>query len=413
MKRKVSKNDLKLGMYVVELDRPWESAPFEPPFDLQGFTITSVDEITRIQELCRYVYIDPELGVGAARYLTEELNLSDMDSLVKKTADVMPLEDFYPEQATVAEEIDRAQEILEDTRQVYNKVMEDMQAGEVTNIKAVKNVVSSLVESVLRNPAASSWLVRLKHRDQRSYSQAISVCVMALTFGRFLGLSKKDIDTLGVATLLQDVGKAKLPAELLAKETPLTAKERQMIKRHVDISVMLVTNMEDVPREVIDIIASHHERYDGSGYPKRFSRSQISVLAAISGLVDSYEAMTSERPYRKPKTPFQALMELYEERDRLYSGGLVEQFIQCIGIFPVGSFVQLNSGEVGVVVSRNRVQQLKPRVMVLINAEGQTISPPRAIDLAADYASSTDMPTMITRMVDAVDYNLDPSQFFF
>ncbi len=413
MKNKVSINDLKLGMYVVELDRPWESAPFEPPFDLQGFTIRSVDEIKKLQDLCRYVFIDPELGVGATRYLTEETNLSDLDSLVKKTADVVPLEDFYPERAKVEDEIERAQEILEDTRQVYDKVMQDIHAGEATNITAVKEVVSSLVESVLRNPAAASWLVRLKNRDESSYSQAISVCVMALTFGRFLGLSKKDIDTLGVATLLQDVGKVKLPAELLGKKAPLSGKERELTKKHVDISVLLVNNMENVPKDVVDIIAAHHERFDGSGYPKKFSRSQIGVLAAISGLVDSYEAMTSERPYRKSRTPFQALMELYEERDRLYSGGLVEQFIQCIGIFPVGSFVQLNSDEVGVIVSRNRVQQLKPRVMVLIDAEGRTMSPPQAIDLAAQYMSPTDTSRMIAKMVDPEDYDLDPSQFFF
>jgi hypothetical protein len=165
MKNKVSINDLKLGMYVVELDRPWESVPFEEPFDLQGFTITAVDEIVRIQELCRYVYIDPELGVGAARYLAEEHNLTGLQNLANKTANTIPLQDFYPEQVTVESELDQAQEILQDTRVVYEKVIKDIQAGNIADTKAVKQVVSSLVESVLRNPAAMAWLVRLKHRD--------------------------------------------------------------------------------------------------------------------------------------------------------------------------------------------------------------------------------------------------------
>ncbi len=413
MKNKVSINDLKLGMYVVELDRPWESVPFEEPFDLQGFTITTVDEIARLQELCRYVYIDPELGVGAAKYLSEELNLTDLDSLVKKTADAIPLQDFYPEQVTVEEELNQAQEILQDSRAVYDKVVQDIQAGNIADTKAVKKVVNSLVESVLRNPAATAWLVRLKHRDETSYSHAISVCVMALTLGRFLGLPKNDLETLGVAALLQDLGKVKLPTELLSKVGELTRQEREMIKKHVDISVLLVNSMNDVPKEVVDVVASHHERFDGSGYPRKFSRSQIDTLAAIAGLVDSYEAMTADRPYRKAKTSFQALMELYEERDKIFPGGLVEQFIQCIGIFPVGSFVELNSGEIGVVVSRNRVQQLKPRVMVLIDPQRERMPQPQAIDLAAQYLLPAKTPRIITKIVDPEKYDLDPSQFFF
>ncbi len=413
MKNKVSINDLKLGMYVVELDRPWESVPFEEPFDLQGFTITTVDVIVRLKELCRYVYIDPELGVGAARYLSEEHNLTDLDGLVKKTADSIPLQDFYPEQATVEEELNQAQQILQDSRVVYDRVVQDIQAGNITDMKAMKKVVSSLVESVLRNPAATAWLVRLKHRDKTSYSHAISVCVMALALGRFLGLPKKDLETLGIAALMQDLGKVKLPSELLSKVDRLTVNEREVLKKHVDISVLLVNSMEDVSKSVVNIVASHHERFDGSGYPRKFSRSQIDTLAAIAGLVDSYEAMTAERPYRKAKTSFQALMELYEERDKTFPGGLVEQFIQCIGIFPVGSFVELNSGEIGVVVSRNRVQQLKPRVMILIDHTGKKMSQPQAIDLAAQFQLPDTMPCIITKIVEPEKYDLDPSQFFF
>ncbi len=400
-------------MYVVELDRPWESVPFEEPFDLQGFTITKVDEITRLQELCRFVYIDPELGVGASRYLTEETNLTAMDRLVKKTVDAIPLQDFYPEQVTVEEELNQAQEILQDSRAVYDKVVKDIQAGSLSDTKAVKKVVNSLVESVLRNPAATVWLVRLKQRDSTSYSHAISVCVMALTLGRFLGLPKKDLQTLGFAALLQDLGKLKLPAELLSKADPLNSKELGLVRKHVDISVLLVGSMEDIPKSVVNVVASHHERFDGSGYPRKFSRSQIDTLAAIAGLVDSYEAMISDRPYRSAKTSFQALMELYEQRDKTFPGGLVEQFIQCIGIFPVGSFVELNSGEIGVVVSRNRVQQLKPRVMVLVDPDGKKMAQPQAIDLAAQYLLPATMPRMITKIVEPEKYDLDPSQFFF
>ena len=400
-------------MYVVELDRPWEEAPFESPFDLQGFTITHVDEIEKIRKLCRFVYIDPDLGVGATRYLSDEHNLSALDSLVKKTAHVMPLEEFYPEQATVKEELDRAQEIMSDTREVYDKVIQDLQAGTVADMQAVKKTVDSLVQSVLRNPAAAAWLVRLKHRDESSYSHAISVCVMALTLGRFLGLPKEELQTLGVATLLQDLGKVKLPTDLLSKKEELSKTERELIKKHVDISVLLVREMEDIPKDVVDIVSSHHERYDGSGYPRKFSRTQINTLSVIAGLIDTYEAITADRPHRPAKTSFQALMELYEQRDMGFPGGLVEQFIQCVGIFPVGSFVQLNSDEVGVIVSRNRVHQLKPRVMILIDSNGQKLSEPQTVDLAEQHLPSSEVQRSIKKIVDAKEYDLDPAQFFF
>jgi HD-GYP domain-containing protein (c-di-GMP phosphodiesterase class II) len=227
-----------------------------------------------------------------------------------------------------------------------------------------------------------------------------------------LGLPKKDLETLGIAALLQDLGKIKLPTELLTKVDEISRKERELLKKHVDISVLLVNSMEDISKDVVDIVALHHERFDGSGYPRRFSRTQINTLGVISGLVDSYQAMTAERPYRKPKTSFQALMELYDERDKTFPGALVEQFIQCVGIFPVGSFVELNTGEIGVVVARNRVQQLKPRVMILIDPDGEKMSQPQTVDLAAEYSIPGKKPRVITKIVEPEKYDLDPSQYF-
>ncbi len=412
MKRKVSTRYLRLGMYIVELDCPWESAPFEPPFDLQGFTIQKMEELKKVQGLCRHVYIDPELGVGSTRYISEAYTERDVERVLEQTSDSIPLQDFYPELTPVEEEIDRAQEILNDTHALYDRVTKDIQAGNVVDSRSAQNVVSALVESVLRNPAATAWLVQLKYRDEQSYSHAISVCVLALTLGRFLGLPRNEMNHLGMATLLQDVGKLKLPMKLLNKRHPLTDKERELVKSHVDISVLILKSMEDMTKEIVEIVATHHERFDGSGYPRAYTKTQIGTLAFIAGLADSFEAMVSERPYRGAKTPFQALMELYEERDSAFPGGLIEQFIQCVGIFPVGSFVQLNTNEVGVVVHRNQVQQLKPRVMVLTDDQGNQVPQPYTIDLSAQYLLPSKTPRMISRIVDPKEYDLDPTEFF-
>lgn len=412
MKRKVSTDDLTLGMYVTELDRSWESAPFESPFELQGFTIQNLEELAKVQKLCRYVYIDPNLGVGAKRYMSDEHQFSSAMNMIEETVAAAPLEEYYPEREPIEREIVRAQEILKDARRVYEQVVREIESGKKVDASNVKNVVGALVESVLRNASAASWLVRLKKQDESAYSHSISVCVLGLTVGRFLGLSKKQLNILGMATLLQDVGKLSIPPYLLSKAETLDTRERELIKLHVHKSIKVIQSMDELPSGIITVTAAHHERFDGTGYPRGLSRSEIDPLGSIAGLVDTYEAMTANRPYRRAKTGFEALMELYDERDRAHAGGLIEQFIQCVGIFPVGGFVKLNTGEIAVIVQRNQVMQLKPRVMVLTDPKGNKLPHPQTLDLSAQFVLPGRMPKIISKIVDPKDYHIDPRELF-
>jgi HD-GYP domain-containing protein (c-di-GMP phosphodiesterase class II) len=412
MKRKVSTDDLTLGMYVAELDRSWESAPFESPFELQGFTVQNVEDLLKVQKLCRHVYIDPKLGVGAKRYLSDEHKFTSALNMMQETAAAAPSVEYYPEREPLEREVMRAKEILDDMSLVYDQVTRDIESGKTADINAIKNVVGALVESVLRNATASSWLVRLKKQDATAYSHSISVCVLALTLGRFLGLSKKQLNVLGTATLLQDLGKLSIPPYLLSKVERLDAKERELIQLHVHKSIDVIRSMNGVSSKIITVTAAHHERFDGTGYPRGLSQSQIDPLGSISGLVDTYEAMTEDRPYRSAKTGFEALMELYDERGRAHASGLIEQFIQCVGIFPVGGFVKLNTGEVGVVVQRNRIVQLKPRVMILTDAKGEKLPYPQTVDLASQFVLPGRMPKLISKIIDPRDYHIDAGELF-
>ncbi len=412
MKRKVSTDDLTLGMYVAELDRSWEAAPFESPFELQGFTIQNVEELLKVQKLCRYVYIDPNLGVGATRYLSDEHQFNSAINIIQETAAAAPLDEYYPEKEPIETEIVRAKEILNDTRRVYDQVLRDIESGNAVDTNTVKNVVGTLVESVLRNASAASWLVRLKKQDETAYSHSISVCVLGLTLARYLGLSKKQLNVLGIATLLQDIGKLSIPPYLFSKVERLDKREFELIKLHVDKSISVIRSMEDISSDIITVTAAHHERFDGTGYPRGLARSEINPLGSIAGLVDTYEAMTANRPYRRAKTGFEALMELYDERDRAHAGGLIEQFIQCIGIFPVGGFVKLNTGEISVVVQRNQVVQLKPRVMILTDPKGNKLPHPQTLDLSAQFVLPGRMPRMISKIVDPKDYHIDSRELF-
>ena len=209
MKRKVAKEDLTIGMYVVELDRPWTKAPFESPFELQGFTIRNIEELDKVRNLCSYVYIDPTLGAGAKRYLPDDTPMKDifdvMHTLPQHESDV------YKETSTFTQELDTASQVLDDCEQVYERMVEVLTEGGEVDMETIKGAMTSLVGSVIRNPAAASWLVRLKRGDATTYSHSIAVCVLALAVGRFLGLPRNQMENLGLAALLQDIGKIRMP----------------------------------------------------------------------------------------------------------------------------------------------------------------------------------------------------------
>lgn len=412
MRNKLACSDLEVGMYVVDLDRPWVQAPFEPPFDIQGFTIRQESEIDKVQRLCRYVYIDPNLGKGTKKYLTDGQKLKDITRVFASLPSSSLPSETYKDRTTLQEEIPQARQILVDTDKLYHKITNNLGRNQETSETEVRNVVSGLVESVIRNPEALSWLVGLKRKDSSTYVQAISVAVLGLTVGRYLGLPKERLNVLGTATLLQDVGKIALSEEVLNKADRLTADERDTIQEHVTHSVEMLENSRKFNIEIVHTVRLHHERFDGSGYPQGLSRNQIPLLSTLSGIVDCYQAGTSPRPYREAKTSFEVMMELYGERNTAFPEGVIEQFIQCVGIFPIGSFVKLNTTEIGVVVRRNQIQQLKPKVMILIDRNGRRVKNPETIDLAAQYLEPGDPPRLIAAVVDPTSYDLNPAEFF-
>jgi len=416
-KRRVAVGDVKPGMYVVELDRPWDQVPFEAPFELQGFFVESPFERERVGEFCNYVYIDPQFGIGADSYLDDDDVATVKAKPVEANQSLFELESeilvpVYHDQLTVEEEIARTREILKDTHAVYADVIGDLKAGRTIDTAAVKETVGSLVNSVIRNPDAASLLIKLKRADDYTYLHAMAVCVNGLAMGRYVGLPESELNFLGAALLLQDVGKIKLPQSLLMKTRKLSDQDRRLLQIHVDASVIMLRENSGLDPASIGIIRSHHERHNGLGYPRGRKEAGIPITASVSGIVDSYVAMISERPYRTSKTSFQALMALYSERDNLFPAAVVENFIRCIGVFPVGSFVELSSGEVGVVISRNNFAQLKPHVMLVLDKKGKRLKEPKTVDLYKQDTNDDGEKWNISRVVDPSEYKLNPDDFF-
>ncbi len=305
-----------------------------------------------------------------------------------------------------------AKEVHLKSREMIRDVVEDLRRDRPIDIEKVNEVIDEMVESVGNNPDALLWLTKLKSRDTYAYDHGIDVAVYMLAFGRHLGYPKDKLRVLGLSGLMQDIGKLRVNEQILAKSGKLSDEEFEEVKVHVHHSVDILRQTNDIPREVLMVVAQHHERLDGSGYPRRLKGDQIYSFAAMAGIVDSFEALVSQRPYAEAISTHQALQQLNRWKGTSFHEALTEQFIQCIGIFPVGSLVELNTGDVAVVIGQNKVRRLKPKVMLLLDPDKQAYQYPSTLDLINDPMSSDRTPYQIKRDLPTGAYGIDPQEFY-
>ena len=393
-KKPIPVSHLQLGMYVIELDRPWLGTPF----DFQGFPLTSVEQIDQLKQFCEIVYIDPEREPWTPERRKAALGL--LGNTVYQ--DVTPVE----------KEVVTARDIYESCEVAIHQALEGLRShGEIDSQK-LTGAVSSMTESIQRNPDAMMLLNTLRQKGSYELGRAMDTSILMVTFGRFLQFPKDRLEVLGLAGMLLDVGKTKLPDTLLQKKDMLSPDEYEVVKAHVTHSVDLVSNAHALPPGVAEIIALHHERQDGSGYPKGLKGREISIDGAVAGLVDSFSALTSARAYAEQASPSNALSLMHKLRGKLFHEALVEQFIQCIGIYPVGSAVELNTGEVAIVIAQNLVRRLQPRVMVILDRNWKEIHPQLILDLVKEPKANADEPYRIRRTLPKDKLPIDPSEFF-
>ena len=323
-----------------------------------------------------------------------------------------PLIEIAENKVVLAAELSEAKEIHLRSREMIRDVVEDLRRERHIDLDKVTEVIDAMVDSVGKNPDALLWLTKLKSRDSYSYDHGIDVAVYLLAFGRHLGYPKENMRTLGMSGLMQDIGKLRIKQELLEKAGKLTSEEFEQVKYHVEHSIDILRQTADVPRDVLQVVAQHHERIDGSGYPQKLKGEQIGAFASMSGIVDSFEALVSERPYAKAISTHQALQQLNRWKGSSFHEALTEQFIQCIGIFPVGSLVELNTGDVAVVIGQNKIRRLKPKVMLLLDPDKQAYKFPSTLDLINDPLSVGNTPYQIKRDLPTGAYGIDPREFY-
>ena len=319
---------------------------------------------------------------------------------------------IYEEDPPVENEIVAIYPVYEQSQIATRDIFDAIANAHEIDISALAEVLDSMVESIGRTPDALLWLSRLKQTDDSAYNHALNVSITLMAFVNFLALSKKQVKELGLAGLLQDIGKVKLSSDILLKKGKLTHEEYEYAKKHVDESVKILQVTPDIPSEVIQIVEQHHERIDGSGYPYQLQNGQISLPSQAAGLIDTYCAITSDKSYAKSMPHQQALDEIHTLSGKQFSDTLVDQFVQFMGMYPVSSLVQLNTGEVGVVIQQNQVRRMLPRILLLLDPTKVRYDAPITLNLIQSPSTASGEPYRITKSLAPNSYGLNPSDFY-
>lgn len=367
--RKVRVGDLRVGMFVSQLDRDW----LDTPFLMQGFRIEEEEDIDVIGEYCEFVFVDEALSKKIDKDLSPPGGLASQ---------VRPNPDIFVPEVPVEDEHRRIIGTFRQARRLTKTLLDDIRLGGAINSDQAKATVNDCVKSVIRHPDALVWMSKMRDENEYTAEHCLNVCILAVAFGRQLGMGQEELQDLGMCGLLHDVGKMKVPPEVLDKPGALTTEEMRIMMAHTLHGRNLLLSTEGIFSGAVDVALSHHERIDGLGYPRQLPGTSISRYSKIIAIVDAYDAMTADRCYQSARTSTEAMKIIYKERGRHFDEQLALKFLQTVGLYPVGSIVELNSGCIGLVIETNPRFRHLPRIVLLRDKDKKPFEKEQIVDLA-------------------------------
>lgn len=376
MLKKVDASQLRVGMFVHDLDCGW----MEHPFVRNRFLLTDEDEIRKIVAArIRGVVIDCSRGLDVDAPTLQE---SSAATEAEVTALAAGVQASSPARVSLGEELQRAAQVRRQAAGLVRTVMQDARLGKAVELDQVGPVVQNVTASILRNAGALLGLLQIKNKDDYTFLHSVSVCALMVAFCRSRGMGEDVIYQAGLGGLLHDTGKALVPDAILNKPGRLTDEEFEIVRRHPRDGHDILLRTPEIGAIPLDITLHHHERRDGSGYPDRQAEDGISVLAQMAAIVDVYDAITSDRSYHKGMPAAEALRKIYEWSKFHFNPALAQEFMRCVGIYPVGTLVLLESGRLGVVIEPHESSLLTPKVNVFFHTRKQMYIRPETVDLS-------------------------------
>ncbi|NDV19661.1 DUF3391 domain-containing protein [Pseudodesulfovibrio sp. JC047] len=375
MIKKIAINELTVGMEVVALSSsPWKHQPYL--YAVPG-VIESEDAITRIKK-------------------------SGFQQVVVRTEDVEALADSTTlntllHHTASADSVQRApfSEAIKTTRVTYEsamayamKIINDVKMGRGIDYETALETANAIVDSAISNPDTLICLSRLAAFDEYTYTHSINVAAIAVVFGEFIGMSRDDLVMLGLAGMMHDLGKTSVPTGIVHKNGRLSRFECAEMQRHPEYGYAILSRNTAIPHKVLEAVRAHHEKCNGSGYPNGLTRQDIPAFARILCMADIYDALTSDRCYKKGVLPNKALGIMYGMRDQDFDSVEVQLFIKCLGIFPAGSLVKLNTGDFALVFESNADRPLCPKIKIIMDHTMRPVTP-WDLDLANQSSGKT------------------------
>ena len=372
MLKKIAVEHIRLGMHLQAFCGAW----LDHPFWRTKFILTDPKDITLILESkIKEVWIDLSKG--------NDLLAGEVSSPSEKIFfEKIPPTPQTPvqEKAVFSDEAKRAARICAKGKEAVLSMFQEARMGKAIEADAAAPLVEEISNSVLRNQGALISLARLKTADDYTYMHSVAVCALMIALARQLGLDEQQTRDAGMAGLLHDLGKALIPVEVLNKPGKLTDEEFKLVKTHPEEGYKLLQNGKGISEVTLDVCLHHHEKMDGSGYPKGLNSEAISLYAKMGAVCDVYDAITSNRPYKAGWDPAESIKRMAEWKGH-FDPTVFHAFVKSLGIYPIGSFVRLESGKLGVVVEQGEQSLLKPKIRVFFSTKSAAYIPPETIDL--------------------------------
>jgi len=392
---KIAINDVEMGMYVVSVINPKTQLTVKS----EGF-VSSDKTLKKLKKSgVKFIFIDMDKSKHASKPIDVDVIETEIETEVE--------EDHHERKVPLDAEMNKAVKLYNNAKDLQGKILTSITESKDIDIAEVSQTTDAIVDSIFRNQDALSCMSRIRMKDEYLVEHSLNVAVLISIFAKHMSYDKKIIEQLALGAFLHDIGKVLIPDNVLNKPGRLTSEEYDVMKGHVIKGLEVVKTMDGVPDIALSLIATHHERLDGKGYPFGLAAEDISIFDRMIAIVDSYDAMTADRVYKAGMHPIQAFKNLIKDSKESYDNGLVEKFIQSLGLYPVGTLVKLTSGKVGLISGLNKNKPLKPIVRVFYNTRLKQNIAVEDIDLAKPKYDD-----QIDSCVKPEDFNLNLLNFF-
>lgn len=394
-------------MYIHNLNADWS----QHPFFRTRFLVKSAAQVQKIAGLnIAEIDIDTERGLDVpepppplpAPEVEQHAELPDDKPSPRKLRRIR----IVPERVSLRNEMTRARKIYSEASSIVQTVLIDARLGRQVDVERIQPTITAITASVLRNPDAMISLFKVKQADKYTFQHSVAVATLLIAFCRSLEMDRETTEQVGLGGLLHDIGKMKVPHYILNKPGKLTESEFAVMQRHVEYGELALESASNISQIALDIVLQHHERLDGSGYPRGLKGDQLSIYGQMASIVDVYDAMTSDRIYHQGRQATEVLQILMEKSNRHFNPELVQHFVRGIGIYPVGSLVRLESEHLAVVIEQHREDLLHPTIRVVFSTRIDGFVPPRDIDLSKPGVSER-----IIGFESPIRWKIDPRRF--